>query len=185
MTPLDPLSEKEQEKLDKLLLKYGNDEAILSLSELDGFFAALVSSPQVVLPSAWIPVISGGQTPVFRKRTEADVFYGLMMRYMNIIAVELFEDGDAFEPVFLESNLHPEPVVIVEDWCFGYMRGVQLANWPKLPATQAAHLAAIELHGLEENFSKIDKLTLEEYLASVDSIVEGARSLYRYFLSKR
>ena len=33
------------EKLDQWLLKYGNDDSILSASELDGYFAAIVSGP--------------------------------------------------------------------------------------------------------------------------------------------
>ena len=45
------------EKLDQWLLKYGNDDSILSASELDGYFAAIVSAPRQVAPAVWYSAI--------------------------------------------------------------------------------------------------------------------------------
>lgn len=35
----------------------GGDEGILDVSELDGFLTAIVSSPNVIVPSRWVPAV--------------------------------------------------------------------------------------------------------------------------------
>ena len=49
------------EKLDQWLLKYGNDDSILSASELDGYFAAIVSGPRQVAPAVLGGTFEGGE----------------------------------------------------------------------------------------------------------------------------
>jgi uncharacterized protein len=44
---LPALSEKELDRLEDLLITYGNDYSVLDLAELNGFFTALASSPTV------------------------------------------------------------------------------------------------------------------------------------------
>ncbi|MFJ4455688.1 UPF0149 family protein [Pseudomonas sp. NPDC089392] len=48
-----PITDQELDKLGELLFKYGNDDAILDISELDGFVNAICSSPRLVPPSEW------------------------------------------------------------------------------------------------------------------------------------
>lgn len=182
---VQPLNDKEMTRLDGFLLKYGNDEAILTLSELDGFLVALASSPVLLTPNEWLPEVTGGRAPRFKKPAEAEAFSALLMRYMNNVAGELSEACDAFEPLFLEDESEPDPQVVVEEWCFGYLRGVQVARWPALPPVQVRHLEAIALHGLDENIEKIEALQPQEHAASVEAVVLGLRALYRFFDSQR
>lgn len=51
---LPVLSEKELDRLEDLLITYGNDYSVLNLAELNGFFVALASSPVTVLPEQWL-----------------------------------------------------------------------------------------------------------------------------------
>ena len=51
----DPLSDAELDFLESILLKHGNDDSILDACELDGFFTALISSPEILPPSRWLP----------------------------------------------------------------------------------------------------------------------------------
>ncbi|GGU67546.1 hypothetical protein GCM10009504_25730 [Pseudomonas laurentiana] len=182
---LQPLNDRELGRLDDLLLKYGNDDAILTLSELDGLFVALASSPSALMPSQWLPEISGGRKVKFKKEAEGEAYYALLLRHMNSIEQKLLEAIDQFEPSFLNCCEGIGAADMIEDWCFGYMRGVQLAQWPSLPTEQAEHLAAIELHGLEENLSKVEALTDEEHAASIEPIAVAARVLNGYFLTQR
>ncbi|WP_286776229.1 UPF0149 family protein, partial [Pseudomonas sp. UBA800] len=76
-------------------------------------------------------------------------------------------------------------VVIMEEWCFGYMRGTQVAGWGELPPEQAQLLNAISLHGLEDNFELLDQMTEEDIQACVPQVIEAARSLYRYQRSEK
>ncbi|ATR84410.1 metal-binding protein [Pseudomonas sp. HLS-6] len=182
---LQPLNDRELGRLDDLLLKYGNDDAIQTLSELDGLFVALASSPSALMPSQWLPEISGGRKVKFKKEAEGEAYYALLLRHMNSIEQSLQDATDRFEPPFLGCSEGIGVADMIEDWCFGYMRGVQLAQWPELPIEQAVHLAAIELHGLEENLSKVEALTKEEHSASIEPIVVAARALNCYFLAQR
>lgn len=182
---VQPLNDREMNRLDGFLLKYGNDEAILTLSELDGFLVALASSAVLLTPNEWLPEVTGGREPRFKRPAEAEAFSALLMRYMNNVVGELSEACDDFEPMFLEDESEPEPQVVVDEWCFGYLRGVQVARWPALPAVQAGHLDAIALHGLEENIEQVEALLPEQHEASIEAIVTGLRALYRYGDSQR
>ena len=60
-TPEKPDGDDVLELLDYYLLRYGRDDAILDVSELGGFFAALACAPDTILPSRWLPAIRGGE----------------------------------------------------------------------------------------------------------------------------
>ena len=79
------------EKLDQWLLKYGNDDSILSASELDGFFAAIVSAPRQVAPAVWYSAIWADQPPQWPSDKDGE-------RFMKL-AVELYE--------YWQQNLDP------------------------------------------------------------------------------
>lgn len=178
---LPALSEKELARLEDLLITYGNDFSVLNLAELDGFFTALASSPTQVLPEQWLPTVAGGKVPKFKKPADEEAYTALMLRYYHQVAGELAENLDAFEPVFEESEGEEGPAIILEEWCFGYMRGTQIAGWSDLPPEQDRLLKAISLHGLEDNFELLDSMSFDEHQACVPQVVEAARGLYRYF----
>ncbi|PWB32899.1 metal-binding protein [Pseudomonas sp. SDI] len=181
---LHPLSDKEMTRLDDLLFKYGSDKAIRTLSELDGFFVALVSSAEFIDPSDWLHVI-GGRTQKLKREAEEEAFYALLMRYMNSVANDLFEACDAFEPLFVASPTSMQPLVMVEDWCSGYMRGVRLSGWSGIGAGLSKELAVIATHGLKEHQANVASMSVEQYNASIEAITEAMRSLYRHSLSLR
>src|SRR5690606_24490249 len=137
----------------EMLMKYGNDDSILDVSGLDGFLTAIVSGPETVMPSRWMPALWGGEahSPKWETMEECQRFLELLFRLMNDIAVMLCHCPEDFEALFNCRAAHPE-IVIVEEWCFGYMRGVALADWSALPEDMHTWLDAIALHALEENF---------------------------------
>lgn len=71
----EPLDDEELTRLDDFLLDRmddetsdrsaaaGGDEGILDVSELDGFLTALVSSPNVIVPSIWLQAVWGARSP--------------------------------------------------------------------------------------------------------------------------
>ncbi|ANC02256.1 MULTISPECIES: UPF0149 family protein [Pseudomonas] len=177
---LPPLSEKELHRLEDLLITYGNDYSVLNLAELNGFFTALASSPVSVNPEQWLPAVAGGKVPKFKKPAHEEAYTALMLRYADQVAEQLAENLDGFEPLFEESEGEEGPAIILEEWCFGYMRGTQVAEWSELPAQQDALLKAISLHGLEDNFELLDAMSFDEHQACVPGVIEAARGLYRY-----
>lgn len=130
------LSEAEIDSLDRFLLdridedavEEGQDEGILDISELDGFFTAIVSGPTMIPPSQWLPAVWGDCDPVWETEDDFQEIFTLLIRHMNGIAVTLLEHPDDFEPLFLEREVEGRIYTIVDEWCEGYRRGVALAG---------------------------------------------------------
>lgn len=180
-----PITGQELDKLGELLFKYGNDDAILDISELDGFVNALCSSPRLVPPSEWIPEVSGGKLPRFRSKAEAQRYTDLLIKFYNTVVAMLSEATDGLDLLFEVRDTPEGEIVVLEEWCFGYMRGVRLGQWSKLPARLRKYLDAIAMHGLEENFSVLDKMSLEEHQATVPLVVDAVHVLYLYQRQQR
>ncbi len=187
MSNTKPLTEKQLDFLDETLLKYGNDDSILGISELDGFLTAIVSGPDMIPPSRWFPVLWGGagNEPEWETEKEVQQFMKLVMQHMNGIVTTLMNDSEHFEALFLTNSKSKTPVLIAEEWCFGYMRGVDLGKWPALPMEMNVCLAAIALHGREEHFDNLKALSLEEHQQTVAHIEPAARKLHAYWLAQR
>jgi uncharacterized protein len=181
-----PLNEHEMLLLDEMLLDNGNDESILSLAELDGFLTAIVSGPELILPSVWYPALWGGDanTPEWKTEQQAQVFMGLVFRHMNSIADVLMSNPEMYQAAFQirEGN---EDILIVEDWCFGFMRALALKPWPDLPDEISTYLDPIRLHGLEDHFAILDTLTIEEHQQTVAEIEPAVRKLHAWWLQRR
>ena len=61
----------------------------MNVEELDGFFAALIAGPEVVLPSEYLPGVFGGELEEaceFESLQEAKQIFDLLMRQWNTIA---------------------------------------------------------------------------------------------------
>lgn len=182
-----PLNEKELEWLDELLEKYGNEESVLDVSELDGMLTAILSGPHLVEPSVWLTAMWGGEKHIPRWSNEREMtrFMNLAFQHMNDIAERLTDAPDQFDPLFGIRTIEDEEYTIVEEWCFGYMRGVALDDWSALPDNLQADLAAIALHGQEKNFEQLEQLTPEEYEKSQATIGQAALNLHQYWLVLR
>ncbi|MFT4928973.1 MAG: hypothetical protein ACI8WB_005097 [Phenylobacterium sp.] len=185
-----PLEDSELEQLTEMLMKYGGDDddnAVLSASELDGFFTAVISSPQHILHSTWFPAVWGGEDniPDWDSLEEVRRFMDLSQRHWNYIAETLLNDQTGFMALLIASGEVPNQVLNAEDWSFGYMNGVALAQWPKMPPQLQKSLDVIALHGLEENFSRLDKLTLEQHQASIEPINRSVVAIYNHWLALR
>ncbi|WP_130833857.1 YecA/YgfB family protein [[Erwinia] mediterraneensis] len=178
-----PLTEKELEWLEETLIKYGNDNSVVDVAELDGMLTALLSGPTQVEPSEWLVALWGGQQhiPKWASERERDRFINLTFQHMNDIADRLSDYPDQFEPVFGIRELEGQEFTVVEEWCFGYMRGVALSDWSALPADVQPALEAIALHGKEENFAALDQLSPEAFEESIEAIRPAALQLYDYW----
>ena len=131
-----PLTDEECDRLGRFLLDrideeadtQDKDEGVLDISELDGLFTALVSGPVSVVPSRWLPVVWGDFEPVWDSKEEFEDIFSLMVRHMNGIAHILMEYPEEFEPMFLGRDVDGHTYTIVDEWCEGYVRGVELLH---------------------------------------------------------
>jgi uncharacterized protein len=131
-----PLSDEELNCLDEALLNrfdesteaVDGDEGIIDVIELDGFLAAIVSGPVTILPSQWWPEIWGDYPPLLESDTAFEQLFTWVIRHLNGIAAMLMEQPADFEPMFSERAADGHVYTIVDEWCEGYMRGVELAQ---------------------------------------------------------
>lgn len=122
-----PLESGEFDQLDAWLLSDDSPENCMDVSMLHGFLTALVSGP-LTMPSEWLPVVWGAETASFKSLRDSKWILGLIMRLNNEIANELLKDTHRFQPLFYENRLAEPPAEIADEWCFGYMRGVNLRH---------------------------------------------------------
>lgn len=179
-----PLNESELEWLDDVLARYGNEHSVMDVSELDGMLTAILSSPVEIEPAEWMLAVWGGadHVPHWANDRERDHFVNLTLQHMDDIGERLGDYPDQYEPLFGTREEEGQEITIVEEWCFGYMRGAALSDWSALPENLQPHLDAIALHGSEEHFGRLDELSAEEYVASVDLLTPAAITLCHYWL---
>ncbi|MDQ0654544.1 UPF0149 family protein [Pseudomonas cedrina] len=180
-----PLTAADFEFIENVLLKYGDDQSVLNLAELDGYFTALVSSPVQVDVAEWFPAIWGGQNPQWDNMDEAQGFLELCVRHINMLAEQLATDAKSFKARFDETEHQGQRVTLAEEWCFGYIRGAAIGNWPELPAAQAAALEKISWCAEQDNFELPANLDVPAHQRRVSEIEPAARALHDYWLSLR
>jgi uncharacterized protein len=101
----EPLTETELERLEEFLRSCKGGEA-MNIEDLDGFFAALIAGPEVVLPSEYLPEVCGGEMSDTCEVTgpdEANDILALLMRHWNDIAHTLGKD-EAYVPLLPEDR---------------------------------------------------------------------------------
>ncbi|MEO3713093.1 MULTISPECIES: UPF0149 family protein [Roseateles] len=157
-----PLSDEELSTLDDMLSKLSSDAA-MNIEALDGYLTALLLSPQPLagLPgAAWLPEVWGGDgadgiAPFVSGKQKKRVMM-LVLRHVHSIAVQLKNRPDAWEPIFsIAVDEDGTELTDAEDWCIGFMLGVDLAadDWATRfeDETQGALLSPIALLGGDES----------------------------------
>lgn len=190
-----PLTSEEIDRLDRLLLDHvdeeadteGRDTGILGISDLDGFFTALVSGPVTIMPSRWLLAVWGDFEPVWKDMKDFEACLSLMMRHMNSIAAWLMEQPAEFEPIFLERVHEGKTVTIVDEWCEGYMRGVSLAadRWEAGGLEMAVLLAPIRAFTSETDWQAHNLSTDAEIDNVRNAIVPNVREIHAWWLVRR
>lgn len=163
------------------------DEGVLNIAELDGFFAAIVSGPEMIVPSTWLPAIWGDVEPEWESPKEFERIFQLMTRHMNGVITTLVEASYEFEPIFWERESEDSKDIIVDEWCVGYMRGVGLLGqrWYLAGEEMENLLMPITLFADEAGWSILDTLTDEEVVDMQQAIPEAAQEIYNYWLPLR
>lgn len=100
-------------------------DEVMMASELDGFLTGLLVCPEMSLPSEWLPVVWGGEGPVFQDQTEANEILGLIMALYNDITTRL-DDPDTYEPL-IEEDI--DGTFLWELWAEGFGKAIALRPW--------------------------------------------------------
>lgn len=189
-----PLSDDELDRLQHILLERvdedavteDKDEGVLDVSELDGFLTAVVSGPVMIMPSRWLPAVWGDFEPTWNSLRDFEAFMSLLVRYMNSIAAALVEEPETFEPMYLEHVSRGKTVVVVDEWCEGYMRGAGLAldEW-RAGAPEVTDLLAPICAFTGATDWVAHELTEPEAAKLRDAIAPNVRAIHAYWLARR
>ncbi len=194
-TDQEYISDEDLDYLDNFLLDRidenadteGKDEGILGLADLDGLLTAVVSGPNLIPPSQWLPAVWGDFEPEWESEKEAQKVMMLMIDIMNSTASTLMDSSEEFQPLFYERKVDGETITIVDDWCEGYMCGVSLAQELWDSAGQEMEKLLTPIKGFTEltDWQAHDLPTKAEVVNIQNAITPNAQAIHVYWQQRR
>jgi len=121
-----PLTERELDELEDILMDERVPDDTLDISGLHGFLTAIAIGPRIIMPNEWLPLIFGAELDIpqiFGSFEEAQRVINLILRFYNQVVQEL-KDPANFIPILYLNKVGNKEIYIIEDWCFGFMRAV-------------------------------------------------------------
>ena len=109
---------------------------ITDIVELEGFLTALVIGPNAVSPIVWLPKVWGGRKPKFTDLAEMNRFVALVMGLFNDIVFCFEQAPQEFQPNFYESKVKGRRIIIVDEWCWGFLERIA-SRYQRLKAFEA------------------------------------------------
>ena len=182
-----PLTEAELDRLAEFLASTRRSRTI-SIEELDGFFAALVVGPEIVMPSEYLPEIIGSRDDAFESLEDANELLELLMRHWNAIAGTLARN-EVYLPLLLEDA---DGVAHGNEWTRGFMRGVALRadSWKELFADEDHAGCLVPMlvlyHENDEDATlRPPPITSKQREKLLPHMVAGLLAAHRYFREHR
>lgn len=190
-----PLTEDEMNKLDRFLTERVDEdevlenanEGVLDICELDGFFTAIVSGPELVPPSRWLPMIWGDFEPDWDSDGDLSDMMTLLIRHMNDIAATLSQRPEDFRPLFFEQKMGGNYYTVVDEWCQGYARGTVLhaEEWKSAGEELQNLLNPIYKFVGPEAWEELDRLSGSEVDNLQQLIKPAVLNIYDWWLIHR
>ncbi len=204
----EPLSESEYDDLEAFFGSNAVPQDCMDLEMLDGFLTSIVSGPEMIQPSEWLPVVwSDSQrtvSPVFADNEQAERVLSLLLRLQNSIARTLNESPTRFKPLLYrpedgvkgregsgegrrEESAPPE----ASAWCEGYMTGVLLREeaWEPIYAIEATRDWMLPIEALaygDHDPEYLDWVDSEEKREGlIDELPVAAVLIHRFWLGRR
>ncbi len=174
-----PLTPDELDYLDSVLESGGS--LIANVEMLDGFFAALVTGPEFLMPRQYLPYLLGPpdekgiQAAPLIDLDEANHFLQLLMQHWNL-QVSTFMESQPWTLVLdLDSPRRGH------DWAMGFGLGAELQNgWGRLSNAQIDLLGSVAWLAADGGGrpGKKRKITEPEREAMLEAIAHGLPRLY-------
>jgi uncharacterized protein len=160
----------------------------MSFEEVDGFYCALISGPDHVMPSEYLPYVFGEEMPDFGPGTPGGNIIGLLFQHWNHITDTLLRD-EVYYPILFEDE---GGTCQANEWADGYMLGVELrrADWTGLIEDEKS--AGLMLPVMALHFEQDDDPELGPSLIPADEredllveMIAAILGIYRYFAPVR
>jgi uncharacterized protein len=157
MNPNQALTEDEFDELDAFLMSEETPDECMDFSTLDGFLAAVVLTPEMILPSQWLPWVwdmeKAEDSPKFASIEEAGRISGYIMRHYNTVMQSINEGW--FDPLLIDLVQPDESEFLdAEGWCAGFMLGITLFGdaWQTVREKHIEMVAPMMLLGTEDGW---------------------------------
>jgi len=159
------------ERLDAFLMSDDAPENCMQISDLDGFLTGILCSPDLIMPSEWLPLVWGNPEPALSD--EGLWAVQEILRLYNEIATGLNADPPELDPVFWEQE---GGAVIAMDWCEGFMDAFVLREqqWEELMETEQGQdwMFPILAHLFDDEGNSLSGATKEELPAALDEAAQ-------------
>lgn len=165
----------------------------MNIEALDGFFAALICAPTLVMPSVYLPIILGGSSEDihFENASALQDFFVLLTEHWSHMALSL-KAGELFLPLLLEDG---RGNTAGNDWAYGFARAMQIdsQDWSVLLHDEefggalVPILALVHEHDPDQSMrpygdKPVSDGQREKLLAGVAA---GVTAIYAYFDQRR
>ena len=186
------LSEDELDELDAFLMSEAMPENGMDISTLDGFLAAVVLNPDVVLPSQWLPWVwdmeDAEAEPAFKDAEEAQKVMGLITRHYNMV-IEGIRHG-TYHPLLFELRQDDGGEFFdAEGWCEGFMLAVSvfIDAWRPVLEQHMELVAPMVLLGTNRGWKMLEESgnNKEATRQAYESIPAAVLALREYFKPQR
>ncbi|HEY5411018.1 MAG TPA: UPF0149 family protein, partial [Caulobacteraceae bacterium] len=161
------------EALDEFLGSDRSPPDCMQLSELDGLLTGVAIGPEPIMPSQWLPLVWGGEEPVFDDGREIQAVLGGMMSRYNQIVRDV-RDG-TFRPILWKTR---DGELICADWAEGFGLAVSLRakSWEPLLKAKRHALLLLPIMALGMGKDGLPALGLEpgteqEFLRELPAIL--------------
>ena len=194
----EPLTDAELDEMETFLGSDAVPQDCMDLEMLDGYLTAIVSSPEAIQPSEWLPPVwsEGGRTasPAFTGSEQAQRIMGLMLRHLVGIQRTLTEAPTRFRPMLYmpdeKARKGDRTPPEASAWCEGYMSGVKLRDdpWQLLYDAQDARdwifpIEALAFGDRDDDFTEwVDSEEKREGL--IEELAVAAVLIYRFWQEK-
>jgi uncharacterized protein len=163
--PTGPLSDKEFDELDEFLMSDALPEETMDIAMLDGFLTALVIGPNLIEPGRWLPEIWGGRQASedvpWQSADQQARITNMILRHWNFLLAQFQGEPEAYEPVLYASEEDGREVSIIDEWCIGFVRGMNLDGeaWQPIMDDDEIEefLWPIMLYGTEAGWQEIEQ----------------------------
>jgi uncharacterized protein len=162
INPNKPLSDAEVDRLRAFLESGRGGENCMTIEAVDGMFACLICSPEVVMPSQWMPVVWDGEGPEYESMEEANEIIGLLMRMWDEVA-RTINNGTYGPMVTVLKCSDGVDCSFAADWALGFIDGMKF---------QEHYWLGTEDDDLKELLLPIVVLAREGYEGSEDGLLD-------------
>ncbi len=175
------------DEIEQTLSHYARPTAVRNCSELDGFFTSLGCAPSMIAMADWLPAVWGGEAyqPHWSDELERNTFSANLQVAYNRVLRSL--NDDTFAALYLEREEAGERVVVADDWCRGFLRGVNM--WPAQPRADALFLERslrpMRLFSTQAGGQTLAAMSAAEVAAEQRQVEDNVRALYQRSLAPR